>query len=386
MNTILPPSQSLQPKARFVFPKRIFIGISVVLVTILGVSMYQWSRGDETKDQPKAQENLSNEVAKALPQAKDNPTKEYIMPAEEKDRLDILIMGIRGENDPQNGGMLTDSILVLSFDKTTHKSSLISIPRDFLIWYDNDNAARINTAYETLGLSGTKKLVSKITGVYIDNIVVFDFSAFKKIVDDLGGVDVTLSAPFKEAVQWGYTFSLPAGVNHLNGQDALYYARSRFTSNDFDRARRQQEIILAIKQKIGQTNFLAEPDKAFALVSNIKRNMHTDLNILDAKMLMDLAKQLDTTTSMKRMVLSTSNVFNQTILSNGMYVLLPRDNTIEPIKKIFRESLTVAGTPVISATPLPLTPTPSPSPTPSATPAPTPTPSVTATPSPTPTN
>ena len=358
----------LEPKTRFSFPKRIFLGILLTLITILGVTTYHWARTDDLGTSGQ-KENLLGEISKILPAARENPLKEYVMPSDEKNRLDILIMGIRGENDPQNGGLLTDSILVLSFDKTTKKSSLISIPRDFLIYYDKDTAARINTAYETLGLSGTKKLISKVTGVYIDNIVVFDFSSFQKIVDDLGGIDITLSAPFQETMQWGYKFYLPAGVNHLNGQDALYYARSRYTSNDFDRARRQQEIILAIKQKIGQTNFLTEPGKALDLVSNIKRNTRTDLNILDTKTILDLAKQLDTTTSMKRLVLSTSNVFYDTILSNGMYVLLPKDNTLAPLKALFRDSLTSTGQPVVSSTP-----NPSPSVTPSASPTPTPEP------------
>ena len=92
-----------------------------------------------------------------------------------------------------------------------------------------------------------KELVSKITGVYIDKAVILDFFSFEKIIDQVGGIDIVLENPFEEKQQWGYEFSLPAGPNHLDGKNALYYARSRFSSSDFDRSRRQQEVMFALK-------------------------------------------------------------------------------------------------------------------------------------------
>lgn len=111
------------------------------------------------------------------------------------------------------------------------------------------------------GIDMAEKVISKITGIYIDKTVVFDFSAFKEIVDAVGGIDIYLEKPFKESSQWGYEFSLPAGNNHLNGEQALYYVRSRYSTNDFDRARRQQEVIIAIKNKALTLGFLTNPLK-----------------------------------------------------------------------------------------------------------------------------
>src|SRR5258708_4818230 len=159
---------------------------------------------------------------------------EYALPTNDPNRLNVLVMGIEGMDDSNaatGGPLLIDSIQVFSYDKTTKKVSLISIPRDLYVKIHGDKKDKLNTAYEygyyhsSDPLRFVKDKISQISGVYIDQGVIFDFSAFKGIVDALGGVDVTLSAPFSEPKQWGYPFSLPAGMNHLDGQSALYYVR-----------------------------------------------------------------------------------------------------------------------------------------------------------------
>ncbi|HZZ99116.1 MAG TPA: LCP family protein, partial [Candidatus Paceibacterota bacterium] len=222
----------------------------------------------------------------------------YAMPAEDSNRLNILVLGIRGQDDPNadNGGpLLTDTIQVFSYDKTTHKSSVISLPRDlYLNVHDNDKD-KINTIYEygyyhsADPLQYVKERFSQISGVYIDKVVIFDFSSFKEIIDAVGGVDITLDKPFSETEQWGYTFSLPAGNNHLDGQQALYYARSRYSSSDFDRSRRQQQIMFALKDKLMKMNFFANPIKTFNILSTVRNDIKTDIGIWDIKQFLDLA-------------------------------------------------------------------------------------------------
>ena len=69
------------------------------------------------------------------------------------------------------------------------------------------------------------------------------------LIDAVKGIDVYVPADFTESSQWGYEFSVPKGMNHMNSETALYYARSRYSTNDFDRARRQQDIITALGKK-----------------------------------------------------------------------------------------------------------------------------------------
>ncbi|WKZ27188.1 MAG: LCP family protein [Candidatus Paceibacterota bacterium] len=247
----------------------------------------------------------------------------YVMP--DKDAtLDILVLGMRGKDDP-DGGLLTDTILLLRYDKATKKSAFISLPRDLYTRITDTRADKLNAAYEYLGLSGTKKLVSQITGVYIDHAVIFNFTAFQKIVDDLGGITITLATPFEEKQQWGYSFSLPAGENHLNGEQALYYVRSRYSSSDFDRARRQQQVISAIKDKALSLQILSEPERIIALMQTIRSQIVTDINLLDMTSLLSLGKSLSGSTTQKRVVLTPENVLQETRSSAGAYVLLPRD-------------------------------------------------------------
>lgn len=276
---------------------------------------------------------------------------DYALPKEEKDRWDILILGIRGE-DVQDadttGALLTDTMMVLSYDRTTKRTSLVSIPRDLYVRIYGTKKDKINSAYEVgvvrkNSLGFIKKFVSRITGVYIDNVVVFDFSSFEKIVDDLGGVDITLDQPFSEKKQWGYEFSLPAGDNHLDGQQALYYARSRFSSSDFDRAQRQQKLIMAIKNKILKFNLLSDPIKALTILNTVRKNISTDLFIWDAGSLLGLAKEFEGAgDKISKHVITTENLVYETHLQTdvgNLYILLPKGDNLQGIKQFFQDVL-----------------------------------------------
>lgn len=274
------------------------------------------------------------------------PDPNYAMPAKESNRLDILILGIRGENDPDaadGGPLLTDSIQVFSYDKSTKKSSLISIPRDLFVTIHDQQKDKINSAYEyglshsSNGLQFIKDKISQITGVYIDQVVVFDFSSFKEIVDALGGVDVTLAVPFHEPKEWGFDFSLPAGLNHLDGQNALYYARSRYSSSDFDRSRRQQQIMFAIKDKLLALNFLSDPIKSFSILTLVRSDIKTDIGVWNFSELLDLVNKVKFD-QIKKSVISTDNFLTEST-DNGAYILLPKGGTLADIKQFFQDSL-----------------------------------------------
>lgn len=269
---------------------------------------------------------------------------DYIMPEEEPDQLDILILGIRGEDAKdaeEAGALLTDTIMVFSHNQLTKKSSLISIPRDLYI-KTGPTKNKINAAYEyglyrKEGTDYVKKVVSQITGVYIDNVIIVDFSSFEKLIDQLGGIDITLAKPFREEGQWGYVFELPSGENHLNGLDALYYVRSRYSTNDFDRASRQQQVLFAIKNKLTRLNVLSDPIKTLSVINTLNQNIRTDINIWNVKEIIDLGKEVDTSPAMfKKQVLSTDNLLYQTTGPKGEYILLPIGDNFDRIKQLFK--------------------------------------------------
>ncbi len=269
---------------------------------------------------------------------------QYQMPTNDKNRLDILVLGIRGDGDTANGALLTDTILLFSLDKTTGASALTSIPRDLTVRITDDRTEKINAAYAHYGLGGTKKLFSRITGVGIDNVVVVDFAAFQSVVDALGGITITLDKPFEESQQWGYDFKLPTGVNDLTGEQALYYARSRFGSSDFDRSRRQMQVVMAIRDKAVALHLTGDPLKAFDVLNAVRKHIQSDLNIFDIGTIKDLLEQQDKLGHIKRYHLTTENILYETT-ANGVYELLPRDNSLEHIKTFFDTVL--SDTPVL---------------------------------------
>ena len=319
------------------------LGVIVLILFLAAIGYFSFALGSRSNTIEVQNESAPfwQKVASIFNLSPEPVDPDYIMPVEEPDRFDILVLGLRGEDDPDakdGGALLTDTMMVLSFDKITKKASLISIPRDLYVKIGKNKKDKINTTYENGGLNFTKELVSKITGVYIDKAVVLDFSSFEKIIDQVGGIDITLAQPFEEKQQWGFEFSLPAGSNHLNGKDALYYARSRFSSNDFDRSRRQQEVIFALKDKLTNLNFWSDPLKTISVLNSIRSNIKTDVNIWNTKELLDLAKEAGTSGKIKKFVMTTDNLLYESRAKEA-YILLPKGDNFMQIKQLFQDNL-----------------------------------------------
>ncbi len=323
-----------------------FSALGLILVAVLWVTK-PWVRSFEINMEVSDLLDQRKHIVGILPILE---KKEYITPKKEKDRLDILILGIRGdgEEEPEAGSYLTDTLMVLSVDKNTGETGLISIPRDLYVKMPYlDKKDKINAAYaysagsKDSGLAGVKTLISQITGIYIDYAVLFDFEAFRGLVDIVGGVDVSLAVPFEEDLQWGSSsFYLPAGDNHLDGEAALYYARSRFSTSDFDRSRRQQEIIFALKEKMVSLGFLANPRKISNTLDTIKQHIRTDIQLWDINDLVKVASAINKVGAgnINTFVIHSENLVYET-KQNGIYILVPNENTFAGIREKFKTIL-----------------------------------------------
>lgn len=224
------------------------------------------------------------------------------LPIPEEDRINILVIGIRGLNgegasELENGEYLADTIILFSFNKKNHKAALVSIPRDLYVdmpYYGKKE--KVNSAYaigQLPGLGGGLEYVhglfSIITGVHIDHVARIDFEGFQKLIDQVGGITIHRDTPFVEAKQWvhdgregksywrkdkdGWVFYVPAGENYMSSEDALYYARSRYSSSDFDRMKRQQEVIASIKSKVLGLGVLANPVKILQILKILENHL-----------------------------------------------------------------------------------------------------------------
>ncbi|MGD0977181.1 MAG: LCP family protein [Minisyncoccia bacterium] len=336
------------------FKRPLFFALLVALIAI-GLFFYQF--GSAYNSMVVSKSGFLQSIINAITGQKNDGQKQYTdnafpMPSPEADRLDVLILGIHGDTAEQitnEGGLLTDTMQLVSIDRKTNEASMVSIPRDLYINMLGVNG-KINEVYErglangdSMGL--VKNVVSRITGVYVDKVVVFDFGAFQKIVDTIGGIDITLEQPFDEPTQWGYDFHLPAGPDHLDGQSALYYVRSRFSTSDFDRSRRQQDVVKAIKIKASQEGYLSNPIKINEMLNLIKGDIKTDFQIWDISDLAKLATHFTSDSQIKDYVIDTTNLLYESKDPVGAYILLPKGDNYDGIHKMFQDILTQISTP-----------------------------------------
>jgi polyisoprenyl-teichoic acid--peptidoglycan teichoic acid transferase len=188
----------------------------------------------------------------------------------------IVLIGT-DQRDLENVGR-TDTIMVLAIDSANNRAALISFPRDTYLPIPGVGYSRINMAYaygeERKAGGGLPLLISTIErnfGIPIERYVRIDFSGFEGVVDALGGVDVVVDCPLYDELIYRYfqVYTLQPGTYRMNGQQALYYARSRKTTSDFDRARRQQRVLLAIRDRILDGNLLPRIPALWLAMRNV---------------------------------------------------------------------------------------------------------------------
>ncbi len=197
--------------------------------------------------------------ASAAPAAPAAPTPAEFTGTE---RLNVLVMGldVRAGTRPSET-LNTDTVIVLSLDPINKTASMVSIPRDLFVDLPGQGQDKINAAYAIGGPDLSRRAVEKLLGIPIQSYAIVDFVAFTKILDTLGGVVVDVQRPIRDeayptADSGIERLSILPGPQLMDGSRALRFSRSRHDSNDFSRAKRQQEVILALRDRIVQGNML----------------------------------------------------------------------------------------------------------------------------------
>ena len=222
-------------------------------------------------------------------------------------RTNILILGLGGKGHP--GGMLTDTLIVASLDYDEKRIGLISTPRDLWVPIEGFNHAKINQAHsygeqnkDSTGGGGelASKTIENVLGIPIHYYFVLDFDGFKEIVDMVGGVDIYVEKdindpyyPADDMINYS-PFKISAGMQHLDGDRALKYVRSRETTSDFDRSRRQEQVMSALKDKLVSLNILANPKKITDLINILGEHLRTSMQIDEIMACWNVVKTLDT--------------------------------------------------------------------------------------------
>jgi LCP family protein required for cell wall assembly len=222
----------------------------------------------------------------------------------------------------RNGGNV-DTIILTNIDHTNQNITLVSIPRD--LWVDS---RKINSFWTIYGMDFFISKLEKITGREISGYVLVEMMAFAEVVDALGGVEFEFTKPLidptyrvKNDGVWS-TLYYPTGKYSLNGIESLRVARSRYTTSDFARAKRQQELLKSIKSKVDQVGKL---NALVKLIKPIMNNVETDLELYEiAKKLIDV-KDYDFRVGK---VMTSGNVLASQMLEisedKKAYILQPR--------------------------------------------------------------
>lgn len=385
------------PKSKKKKHHRVLWTVLVVIgLLLIGGAVFAWKTGALLNTISGGNAKIFKSVMKSLPGVEDK------LQGEDAGKINVLLLGMRGENVP-GGGLLADTIMVLSIhpkqnDQDTTRASLVSIPRDFYVKVPNqDWQAKINAVYAEGekrehgkgGMDDMRQIVGEITGMEIPYAVTINFQGFKDLVNALGGVKVTLEQPFEEGLQFrephvcdpyvftiptrppqyehkyytrkdgsryiaksyllcynpnlecGGAFKLSAGENLLDGDKALCYSRSRVTSNDFERAKRQQQVIEAMKNQALSAGTLTDYGKITALVDALGNNVRTNFEAWEMKRLFELYQKVGGAEApVTHRVLDTTDegllYHPENSAPEAGYILLPRGDNYDRIRELFR--------------------------------------------------
>jgi len=256
-----------------------------------------------------------------------------------QETINFLLIG----SDKRPGtSFRTDTMVVAILRPNEGQVSLISIPRDLWVSIPGWENQRINTAYQhgiSVGYPGggpglLEDTIQYNLGIRIDHTAMVDFDGFRKIVDTLGGVDIPVSCPYTDwrlidpsydpqnEDNW-FLYTVEPGVVHMDGDLALWYARSRQKSSDFDRGRRQQEVLRSIFTQALQAGTLKRIPE---LYSEMKDSVETDLGLADLLQLALYAPKM-TNADIRSYYLRPPYV-SSWITSGGAYVLSPNQELL----------------------------------------------------------
>jgi len=271
---------------------------------------------------------------------------------ERKERVNILLLGI--DRRPDEFYSRTDTMILVTVDPNSKTAGMLSIPRDLWVSIPGYDEDRINKAYflgdqnnyPGGGPALAMKTVQYNLGVPVHFYAQIDFKGFEKVIDTLDGIDInapqTIDDPTFPDSNYGYDpFHIEAGQHTLNGHDAMRYARTRATlGSDFDRARRQQQVLFAIRDKALQIGIIPKiPD----LWTTMSGTVETDLQLVDIVELAQLVDKIDTE-NIQNEIIDPSMTVDYTVPDTGARVLLPLREKIRPlIDEMFAESKPVEG-------------------------------------------
>ena len=388
------PKTGLEDKPKKKWRKPLFIVVGIFV--FIGI-IFAWRTGFIlSKISTKGGGGLLSSLVHVIPGVSNE------IKGEKEDRINILLMGMRGADDPA-GGTLADTIMVASIEPKANKIALMSIPRDLYVQDPGrDSKSKINAVHaygeqggKGKGIADMEKVVGDVTGLPIQYGMTIDFKGFKDLVDSLGGVQIHLDNSFSEPLQFlgatgrcdatnftvptgqfetkkiksktrlgvvdhvtyrkypicatstpsecGGNFKLDAGDLTLSGDQVLCFTRSRDTTSDFERAKRQQIIIQKIEEKATSLGTLSDFNKVNGMLSALGNNVKTDMQAWEMKRLYDLYKGMQNPQKVQRVLEDSEEglLYAPQEVPGVGYILAPRGDNYDKIHQLFQNIFTV---------------------------------------------
>ena len=238
--------------------------------------------------------------------------------------FNVLVLGVDERPESEEDGSRTDTIMLVEVEPGTGDIGLLSVPRDLFVEVAPGEENRINAAYNFGGIDQTVTVFEDYSGVDVDHYAVVDFEGFRDVINAMGGVEVDVEDEIPPK------YDIQDGLQTLNGQQALFYARYRGTAGgDIDRIRRQQQLVAALRSQAFSWNTVKELP---SIVRAANRNVLTDLGLGQGVTLGRVLVRRGPNSQM------TSQQLRGTpkTLENGDQVLLPDDEANEEMLDEFR--------------------------------------------------
>lgn len=264
------------------------------------------------------------------------------------DRINFLLLGNGGAGHA--GPELTDTIIFASFRPSTNEIGMLSIPRDLVVPIPGYGYRKINhiNAYgemenEGQGPEWAAEQIGELLDQEIHYTVKVDFDGFEDLIDAIGGVNVYVENSFTD---YSYptdnylyqTVSFEQGWQEMDGDSALKYSRSRKGTNgegsDFARAKRQQVILMAVKDKMLSPAVLLNPGKLNKIINTFQENVQTNLSFWEIMKLSKYAPDIDTNNISHYVLDSSASSPLYASNINGAYVLLPKKDDWSEVRSI----------------------------------------------------
>lgn len=241
-------------------------------------------------------------------------------------QINIALLGV---DDYGEGNFRTDVIMILSLDPSHNTTTLISFPRDLYITIPGCGEDRINNAWRCGGFPSFQATFENNFGFKPDYYAMVNFNAFEAVVNSIDGIDVDVTQRFEDGCYFNIKnwCVLEPGITHMDGEWALWYSRARYSTSDFDRNRRAQDVIQAIAKKALNLNMLTKAPELYSIYRE-----YVDTNLPLSVLLANIGRfsELTNFESLRRFAVSPDMAVDW-IIATGAEVLIPDHSLIKPM-------------------------------------------------------